>query len=359
MEGVFLPGNRAVEHRTVADPVPGSGQVVVEVKASTICGSDIRAIYREHLGTGAEAYRDVIAGHEPCGVVVAVGPGCRRFAVGDRVILYHIAGCGVCPDCRTGYMISCSSRLRAAYGWQRDGGHAAYLLAEEATCIPLPDALTFVDGACVACGFGTAYEALCRAAVSGRDAVLVTGMGPVGLAAGLLAGRMGAPLRIGVDVMASRLELARELGAIDHAVAADANAVETIRDITGGAGCEVAIDATGAAAARATALAGTRRWGRCVMVGEGGRLEIDVSPALIHQQITVFGSWVTSTSRMEELARNLARWELHPDVTVTDRFALSDAAEAYQVAEASERGKVAILPTDQQLSSGVASSSSS
>src|SRR3954452_7669415 len=247
MRGVYLPGNREVAYREVPDPQPGSGQVVVQMKASTICGSDIRAIYREHLGSGAEAYRNVIAGHEPCGVIVEVGPGCRRFAVGDRVILYHIAGCGVCPDCRTGYMISCLSPLRAAYGWQRDGGHADYLLADESTCVPLPDALSYVDGACVACGFGTAYEALCRAEVSGRDAVLVVGVGPVGLAAGLLAGRMGAWLRIGVDVETARLELAKALGAIDVAVAADDAAIAAILDATGGHGCEVSVDASGSA----------------------------------------------------------------------------------------------------------------
>src|SRR4051812_3584934 len=191
------------------------------MKASTICGSDIRAIYREHLGSGAEAYRNVIAGHESCGVIVEVGSGCRRFAVGDCVILYHIAGCGVCPDCRTGYMISCMSPLRAAYGWQRDGGHADYLLAEESTCIALPDELSFVDGACVACGFGTAYEALRRAGVSGRDAVLVTGLGPVGLATGLLAHALGASRVIGVDVAGERRDLALRVGAVDDAVAPD------------------------------------------------------------------------------------------------------------------------------------------
>src|SRR5947209_3124514 len=200
MRGAYLPGERRVELREVPVPTPQEGQVLIRMRASTICGSDLRAIYREHLGSGAEAYRGVIAGHEPCGEIVAVGPRCRRFGPGDRVTVYHIAGCGLCADCRAGYMISCTSPLRAAYGWQRDGGHADYLLAEESTCVPLPDALSYVDGACVGCGFGTAYEALCRADVSGRDAVLVTGLGPVGLAAGLLAGAMGARLRIGLDV---------------------------------------------------------------------------------------------------------------------------------------------------------------
>src|SRR5947209_20403606 len=126
MRGVFLPGDRSAVLRECAEPTPGYGQVVLAMRASTICGSDLRAIYREHLGTGAEAYRGVVAGHEPCGEIVEVGPGCRRFAIGDRVVLYHIAGCGLCAECRAGYMVSSTSPLRAHSGWQRAGGHADF-----------------------------------------------------------------------------------------------------------------------------------------------------------------------------------------------------------------------------------------
>lgn len=343
LNGVYLPGDRQVRIEAVADPTPGWGQVVVAMKASTICGSDLRAIYREHLGTGAEAYCNVIAGHEPCGEIVATGPGCVRFGVGDRVIVYHIAGCGLCPDCRRGYFISCTSPTRAAYGWQRDGGHADYLLAEESTCVPLPDSLSFLDGACVACGFGTAYEALCRAAVSGRNAVLVTGLGPVGLAVGLLAKAMGAHTVVGVDIDADRRALARSLDAVDVDLGAGDDAVPAIREATGGHGCEVAVDCSGSPAGRVTALAGTRRWGNCVFVGEGNRLDIDVSHELIHRALTVHGSWVTSVWRMEELAEKLHIWGLHPERTVTDRFALDDAEAAYRTADAGGSGKVALV----------------
>lgn len=343
MKGVYLPGGRQVDLRDLADPTPGPGQVVVAMRASTICGSDLRAIYREHLGTGAEAYCDVVAGHEPCGEIVAVGPGCRRFRVGDRVAIYHIAGCGLCRDCRAGYMISCTSPQRAAYGWQRDGGHADYLLAEESTCVRLPEALSWLDGACVACGFGTAYEALRRAGVSGRDAVLVVGLGPVGLAAGALAKAMGATMVVGADPVPSRRELALSLGSVDVAVAADEDASAAVREHTGGHGCEVSVDCSGSAAGRALALAGARRWGRCVLVGEGGRLEIDVSATLIHRQLTVLGSWVTSVGHMEELVELLVRWDLHPDRTVTDRFPLDQAAAAYATADSGAGGKVALV----------------
>ena len=162
MTGAYLARQQHGRNcETCPFPNPGHGEVLLRMKASTICGSDIRCIYHEHLGKGPEGYQGVIAGHEPCGQIVKAGPGCRRFGVGDRVIVYHISGCGVCNDCRRGYMISCTSeKYRRAYGWQRDGGMADFLLAEEKDLIHLPDELTYADGAQVACGFGTVYEGL-------------------------------------------------------------------------------------------------------------------------------------------------------------------------------------------------------
>jgi threonine dehydrogenase-like Zn-dependent dehydrogenase len=342
MRGVVLPGNSTVAFREQPVPTPGHGQVLVRMKASSICGSDIRAIYREHLGVGDEAYRNVVAGHEPCGQIAEVGPGCKRFQPGDRVVLYHISGCGVCEDCQAGYMISCHSTHRAAYGWQRDGGHAPYLLAEENTCIALPDNLSYIDGALVACGFGTAWEALTRIGVDGRDRLLVTGLGPVGLAAAMLGRALGATQVLGVDTSAGRIELAQSLGLVDGAFTPDV-ALEGIKAATGGKGCEASIDCSGAAPARRLAIQGTRQWGRCAFVGEGGTVDFDVSPLLIHPQITLYGSWVTSLNHMEDLVERLSRWDLHPEKTVTHRFTLEQAAEAYDVADKGQSGKVVIV----------------
>jgi threonine dehydrogenase-like Zn-dependent dehydrogenase len=344
MRGVKLPGQRQVEFVEVPVPEPGHGQVLIKMKASSICGSDIRAIYREHLGHGPEGYQGVIAGHEPAGQIVKVGPGCKQFKEGDRVVLYHISGCGVCNDCREGYMISCTSDLRAAYGWQRDGGHADYCLAEESTCVALPDELSYVDGALVACGFGTVYEALNRVRVSGEDRVLLTGMGPVGMAAGLVAKKMGASMVIGADISQERLDFALEVGAIDHAILADAsNAVDQIKALTGGYGCEVSVDCSGSPQGRLLALQGTRRWGRCAMVGEGNTVDFDVSQTIIHNQIAIYGSWVTSLGHMEDLVEKLVEWDLKPEVIVSHRFTLDQAAEAYRVADEGQSGKVVIV----------------
>ncbi|MHB9132069.1 MAG: zinc-dependent alcohol dehydrogenase family protein [Armatimonadota bacterium] len=344
MTGVVLPGDSTVKFKEYPIPEPGHGQVLVQMKASSICGSDIRAIYREHLGKGPEGYQNVIAGHEPCGQIVKVGPGCKQFNAGDRVVIYHISGCGVCDECKHGYMISCrSAEHRAAYGWQRDGGHAPFLLAEENTCVKLPDSLTFVDGALCACGFGTAYEALCRIKVNGNDRMLITGLGPVGLAAAMLGKAMGAGPIIGTDLSDARMQLATDLGLVDHVVKSDDNALEQIMQLTGGWGCEASIDCSGASSARLLALQGTRDWGRCAYVGEGGTVNFEVSKYLIHKQITLYGSWVTSLKHLEELVERLDRWGIHPDVTCNVRLPLEKAEEAYQLAAGGQTGKVCIV----------------
>jgi threonine dehydrogenase-like Zn-dependent dehydrogenase len=343
MAGVVLPGNSTVEHVSLPVPEPASGQVLLAMRASSICGSDIRAIYREHLGHGAEAYRGVVAGHEPCGEVVAVGPDCSRLSVGDRVVVYHIVGCGQCQEGRTGYEIGCTDPARQAYGWQRDGGHADYLLAEERSCLALPDQLSFIDGALVSCGFGTAWEALRRLQVTGADSVLVTGLGPVGLAATMLARSLGAGPVLGVDPVPERRALAEQLGLVDHALPADDEALGHIEEITGGAGCAATVDCSGSAAGRSLAVRATSRWGRCAFVGEGGEVTIDVSQELIHKQVTVVGSWVTSVPHMVELLDRLDRWALHPEQIVTHRFGLADAGAAYEIADAGSTGKVCIV----------------
>lgn len=340
MQGAILPGDAQVELRDFPVPEPGHGQALVRMQASALCGSDLRAIYHGVTGKGAEAYQYCIAGHEPCGKVEAVGPGVHNVRPGDRVVVYHIAGCGTCRDCRGGWMISCSSPQRAAYGWQRDGGHADFLLAEASTLIALPDELTYVDGALVACGFGTAYQSILRTSVSGRDRVVVAGLGPVGLGAVMLAAASGAEV-IGVDLRPERLALAQQAGAA-HVLQADDQTAAAITELTGGTGVEVAIDCSGSASARHLCLETARQWGRVAFVGEGGTVSFAPSPLLIHKQLTLVGSWVCGLVEMETLLELLARKQLHPEVTVTHQFPLDQADEAYRIFDTGETGKVVI-----------------
>lgn len=344
MKGAILPGNSTAELKEFPKPVPGHGEVLIKVKASTICGSDIRCIYREHLGKGPEGYQPgMIAGHEPSGQIVEVGPGLKRFKKGDRVLVYHISGCGVCYDCRRGYMISCTSPHRRAYGWQRNGGMAEYLVAEEKDLVLLPDSLSYVDGAQVACGFGTVYEALTKIGISGSDAVLITGLGPVGLAAGMLAKAMGANKVIGTDISQERIGLALDLGVVDVGIPADDSALGAILDRTGGNGCEKAIDCSASDPGRQLAIRATRKWGDIAFVGEGGTCSFQPSPDIIHDQKKIHGSWVTSIWLMESLVELIDRWQIHPAQLVTHRFPLERVDEAYALMAEGKCGKVAVV----------------
>lgn len=344
MIGAILPGNSTLELKNFDVPVPGYGEVLIKMKSSTICGSDIRCIYHEHLGKGPEGYQPgMIAGHEPCGQIVETGPGCRRFKNLDRVVVYHISGCGVCNDCRRGYMISCTSKYRRAYGWQRDGGMAEYLLAEEKDLVLLPDELSYSDGAQVACGFGTVYEGLEKISVCGNDDVLITGLGPVGLASAMLCRAMGAQKIYGIEVIDERLSIAKNTGLFDKLIKACDENVKQIQDITSGRGVEKSIDCSANSKARLTCIQATRKWGKIVFIGEGGTCEFQPSRDIIHDQKTIYGSWVTNIWRMEELVERLVRWNLKPELLITHRFKLNDAAAAYALMASGKCGKVAVV----------------
>lgn len=98
MLAAYLPGNSTVDLREVAVPTPGINQVLIKMKSSGICGSDVHYIYHQHRATAAAPdkplYQGFINGHEPCGQIVAMGQGCRHFKEGDRVLVYHISEIG-------------------------------------------------------------------------------------------------------------------------------------------------------------------------------------------------------------------------------------------------------------------------
>jgi threonine dehydrogenase-like Zn-dependent dehydrogenase len=159
----------------------------------------------------------------------------------------------------------------------------------------------------------------------------------------MLGRALGASPIIATDISPERREMAEDLNLVDHALPADDTAGSTITEVTGGRGCEASIDCSGSGVARLFALENTRTWGRCAFVGEGGQITFAVSELLIHKQITLYGSWVTSLRHMEELLEHLVRWNLHPERIVTHRYSLQQADEAYRVADQGAAGKVCIV----------------
>ena len=345
MRGVVFPGGRRVEFMTFDDPTPGPGEVVLEMKASGMCGSDLKFYRAPADGSGGAAALGlgdlsgpVIAGHEPCGVVAAVGPGDDgRFKVGDRVMVHHYKGCGHCLHCDTGWAQMCRNGS-VVYGATGHGGHAQYMLAPAPALVPLPDALSFETGAAISCGTGTAFGALGRLELSGRDTIAIFGQGPVGLSASQLASAMGARV-IALDIGAERRELATGMGAEATVDPSTVDPVEALLELTDGEGVDMALDCSGAAAARKAAVRATRVWGKVCFVGEGGEVTLDVSPEVLRRQLTIIGSWTFSRFGQADCARFVAERGIAVDALFTHRYRLDEAEDAYRLFDTQTTGK--------------------
>jgi threonine dehydrogenase-like Zn-dependent dehydrogenase len=343
MRGVVFLGERKLELREFPDPTPGPGEVVLEIKASGMCGSDLHP-YRAARGSAAAAAlglggdrSPVIGGHEPCGVVAAVGPGVAGIQVGERVMNHHYRGCGRCRHCRAGWSQLCRGGI-VVYGMTGHGAHAPYMKVPASTLVPLPVEVSFEEGAAISCGTGTAYGALKRLDVSGRDTLAVFGQGPVGLSATMLGKAMGARV-VAIDLSPERRALAGELGADVVLDPVADEPVAALRALTHGEGVEAALDCSGHADARLAAVRSACTWGRVCFVGEGGTVTLDVSPDLIRKQLTLLASWTFSAVGQEECARFVADRKVPLKRLLTHRFALEQADEAYRLFDTQTTGK--------------------
>jgi threonine dehydrogenase-like Zn-dependent dehydrogenase len=206
------------------------------------------------------------------------------------------------------------------------------------TLVALPDSLSFEEGAAISCGTGTAYGALKRLDVSGRDTLVVVGQGPVGLSATMLGRAMGARV-IAVDIGAERRQLASELGADAVIDPAAADVVTAVRELTGGRGADATLDCSGHPEARAQAVRSVCTWGRVCFVGEGGSVTLDVSKDLLRRQVTLIGSWTFSAVGQQECARFVAERGVPLARLLTHRFALDEADAAYRLFDTQTTGK--------------------
>ena len=349
MRGVVFTGEKDLEIMTFPDPTPGPGEVVLEMKASGMCGSDLHQ-YRRPKGvarnaTGLPANPDpVIAGHEPCGVVVAVGSGVpeAQAKIGDRMMCHHYQGCTQCGHCRSGWQQLCQEVPVKVYGSNSHGGHAKYLKVPANTMVPLHEALSFSAGAAISCGSGTAYGALRRMNISGRDTIAIYGQGPVGLAATQFAKAMGARV-IALDISPQRLERAKEFGADEVINPGSNDPVAAIKDLTHGKYADLALDTSSNPEARANAIKSTKVWGTMCFVGEGGHVDIDVSPMLLRRQMTIVGSWTFSNIIQADCARFSVERNVDVDKLFTHRWEIDQAAEAYQLFDKQMDGKGVFL----------------
>jgi len=346
--GVFLCGGRRVELRDVDMPEAAPDEVVLRVEATGICGSDLH-VYR---GDRPSAHP---AGHEPAGVVEAVGEATNFLKPGDRVAVHHHVA-------RSGRALACGDYVFCPHdrivGVHRPGSFTRFLAVPERNCVLLPDGVSFEDGVFLACVGSTAYAAIRRLEVEPGQTMAVFGLGPVGLSATLIATAMGLKV-LGVDRSAERLEQARRCGA-ERVVHADEPALlRAIRDFAPAAwpqrpphaqfsedvaGVHYVLETSGFAAAQKMILPALRIYGKAAIVGVGHGDRVINPEELSWKANTLIGSLVFPWSWMWDLAAFMANTGLRFEPAVTHRFPLEEASQAFAEADAARAGKVILLP---------------
>jgi 2-desacetyl-2-hydroxyethyl bacteriochlorophyllide A dehydrogenase len=337
MYGVLFTGDRKLELSEFADPEPGRGEVVLQMRASGMCGSDLH-VYRstnrpEYPGVG------MIQGHEPCGDIVAVGSGVPPHvaAVGDRVMVHHYWGCGTCEDCRSGWPQLCTTIAPRIPTRNEHGAHAQYMKLPAIQTMPLPEELSYRAGAAIGCGTGTAWGALNRLGnVGGKDLVIL-GQGPVGASATLFASALGANV-IAIDISSNRLVQASRFGAQSVLNAGDVDIVEAVRQLTHGRGPELVIETSGVSSAAQHAIDMVGVWGKICYVGLGADVRFNTSERF-EKQMTLMTSWTLSTVDQMRCAAFVVERALPVDSLFTHTWALDQASEAYQWFDRQAEGK--------------------
>lgn len=308
----------------LADPAPEAGGVVLRVLACGVCRSDW------HAWTGADP--DValphVPGHEFCGEVVAVGPGVTRWRAGDRVIAPFILACGSCPDCAAGNQTICATQ--AVPGFTIPGAFAELIAVPhaDANLTALPEDMAPEIAAALGCRVTTAYHALTgRAALQGGEWLAVIGGGGIGISALILGRALGARVVV-VDVVADKLDFATRLGAEAVVNAAETDAAEAVREITGG-GADVAIEALGIEATTVTALSCLRKLGRMVQVGmpAGDHATMAIPMDRVYSgQLALFGTRGMPAWRYPSLLSLLTGQGIDLSPLITRTIALSGAS---------------------------------
>jgi alcohol dehydrogenase len=349
---VFKDKNRiAVED--VPKPSPKWGEAVIRITATTICGTDV------HIVRGEYPVRPgLILGHEPVGVIDALGGGlANEYAVGQRVIVGAITPCGQCFYCLNDNRSQCGG---PAGGWRFgntiNGAWAEYLLVPDARAnlAAIPETLTDEDVLLCPDIFSTGLAGAESGQIKVGDAVAVFAQGPIGLCATAGAKLKGASLIIGVDSIAARLTVARQLGANVTLNIQDGDPVPEIKRLTGGRGVDVAIEALGRQETFESALRATRPGGSLSSLGVySGKLvaPYDAFYAGLGDQRIVTTLCPGGKERMRRLMAMVAHQRVDLSPLITHRFALDDIQEAYDLFSQQRDGvlKVALYPDATRL----------
>lgn len=331
---IYETFRQPLQVRDLPDPPCPDDGAIVKIAVCGVCRSD----HHGWAGSDPDIVPPHVPGHEFSGIVVEVGPLCRRVRKGDRVTAPFILGCGACSDCLGGNATICDHQL--VVGFSSWGAFAEYLPVPRAdfNLVPLPDAIAFEDAAAMGCRVTTAYQALLhRAGVRAGEWVAIHGCGGVGLSAITIASAAGARV-IAVDIREESLTEAKSAGAefaVNAATAADVGGA--IRDLTAG-GAHVSMDALGISTTFDNSIRGLRKFGRHVQVGMPTGKHVVVPLPLLEivysRQITIAGTRGMPAISFRPLLGMIEAGKIDIGSLIKRRIALEEAGAALAAMDA-------------------------
>jgi threonine dehydrogenase-like Zn-dependent dehydrogenase len=280
---VYVEPHR-LELRDAPMPAPAATEVVVKVEASGVCGSDLHG----YLGKSLNRKPPLVMGHEFAGTVASVGEAVRDLTAGTAVTVYPLMTCGQCPACRRGEASQCPSRQ--VIGVHRPGGFAEYAAVPRASVVQVPAGMS-VFTASLAEPLANAVHIFNRHLHGLVRRIAIFGAGTQGVMALTLAHLLSPPVLVSVDIVPARLALAEWVGATLALNARTEDAVARIRDLTGGEGVDLAIEAVGGVATRQAALASVRTGGTVVLLGLGEEMTPLNAVDIVNREVTIRGSY--------------------------------------------------------------------
>lgn len=288
MKALVLTEYNRFEIQDVPRPEVGPEDVLVEVKACGICGSDVHGMD----GSSGRRLPPIIMGHEAAGVIAELGPQVSELHVGDRVTFDSTVYCGQCHFCRRGDVNLCDHRRVLGVSceeFRRDGAFAQYVAVPQHIVYKLPEAVSF-NGAAMVEPVSIAVHGVGRLPVRLADTAVVIGTGMIGLLAVQALRAVGCGRVLAVDVDRTRLEMARRLGAQETFSPDDVDPVAEVHRLTGGRGADVALEAVGLASTVSAAIRAVRKGGCVSLVGNlTPQVELPLQ-AVVTRELTLYGS---------------------------------------------------------------------
>ena len=345
MQALVIVAPSRLEIQEVAVPEPGPNEVLARVRAVSICGTDAHLIRGDYPGFWPPAF-PFIPGHEWAGEIAALGPGAERFGwtVGDRVAGTSHDACGVCQKCVEGRYNLCENYgkpgLHRQYGHSVQGADATYVVHGVKCVFPLPDTLSFEDGALVDPA-SIALHVANRGNITPGDTVAITGAGAIGLLGGDAALIRGAARVILVERNPGRLAKAAAMGfeTVDSSIGDPA---ATVRAMTGGFGADVVLECAGVPVTIQWALEMLRRGGRCAAVGiPTVGVEIAMQK-LVLDELELVGSRA-SAGEMRRVMPLVEQGRMRVRDVMTHRFALTDYDQALATFNDPASGAIKII----------------